>query len=215
MKKLSPAAKFTTVIMCLALLIVFASATAGDVLSDEPPEPVASSTFAIAEPDAGDPPETFDPLGAELELFVYLPLAVQVERLSSYAQQVVEITNQERARAGCAPLRVNPQLVQAAQAHSEDMAFNDFFSHTGSDGSAPWDRIEDTGYDWREAGENIAAGYTTPQAVMTGWMNSDGHRANILRCSYEEIGVGYVYIQSDPGSVNYRHYWTQVFARPG
>jgi uncharacterized protein YkwD len=131
-----------------------------------------------------------------------------------FAQQVVNIVNQERANAGCAPLTINQQLTTAAQGHSNDMALNDFFSHTGSDGSSPWERMNNAGYQFSYAAENIAAGYPTPQAVVNGWMDSPGHRANILNCILEDTGVGYYYLANDTGTTNYHHYWTQVFGTP-
>lgn len=205
----------------LLLAIVLVLATTGTqriavaVAHNEQPTTALSSTSATRSvaSETTTPHIAGAPL-AELDTMLFVPAIFNPELLSAYAQQVVELTNNERARAGCPPLRVNLQLVAAAQGHSEDMAFNDFFSHTGSDGSSPWDRMADAGYQWREAGENIAAGYTSPQSVMNGWMNSEGHRNNILNCSFEEIGVGYIYLQNDIGDVNYRHYWTQLFARP-
>jgi secreted trypsin-like serine protease len=131
---------------------------------------------------------------------------------SNFAEQVVVLVNVERAEEGCNPLTMHPQLNQAALAHSEDMALNDFFDHTGSDGSSVTDRMETAGYvDWWTAGENIAAGQTTPAEVMTSWMNSPGHRANILNCDFEDIGVGYYHHPDDDGSEVWYHYWTQVF----
>ncbi len=94
------------------------------------------------------------------------------------------------------------------------MAINDFFDHTGSDGSSPGDRIHEAGYQYSRAAENVAAGYTTPEAVVDGWMQSSGHRDNILNCALQDIGVGYYYLENDTGNVNYKHYWTQVFATP-
>ncbi|MCG3043377.1 CAP domain-containing protein, partial [Streptomyces sp. S1A] len=116
--------------------------------------------------------------------------------------RVVELVNSERARAGCAPLKVNEKLTEAARAHSQDMADHRNMSHTGSDGSGPGDRIERAGYEWRTYGENVAHGYRTPESVMDGWMSSPGHKRNILNCSFEEIGVGL----AQPGD-----YWTQTF----
>lgn len=110
---------------------------------------------------------------------------------------------------------MDSRLVNAAMEHSADMATNDFFSHTGSDDSEPWDRMVAAGYSYSWAGENIAAGYQTPEAVVGGWMNSPDHRANILNCAFTETGVGYIYLAEDQGQVNYRHYWTHVFAAPG
>ena len=90
----------------------------------------------------------------------------------------------------------------------------DFFSHTGADGSTVGDRVQNSGYQYSNAGENIAAGQTTAVDVVEGWINSPGHRANILNPNYTEIGVGYEYLQNDTGSINYNHYWTQVFGTP-
>jgi uncharacterized protein YkwD len=142
---------------------------------------------------------------------VFLPL---IRNGNTPEAEVAVLTNQERAKVGCPALRISSQLDAAAEGHSADMAVNDYFSHTSLDGRSPWDRINATGYSFSRAAENIAAGYSTPAAVVQGWMNSDGHRANILNCSLTEIGVGYVYLAGDTGSVNYRHYWTQVFATP-
>ena len=129
-------------------------------------------------------------------------------------EQVVELTNVERAKEGLQPLKLNDRLLDAAQDHSNDMAQDDFFSHTGADGSTVGDRVRASGYQYSTAGENIAAGQTTAAQVVEGWMNSPGHRANILNPNYTEIGVGYEYLQNDTGSVNYNHYWTQVFGTP-
>jgi uncharacterized protein YkwD len=71
------------------------------------------------------------------------------------------------------------------------------------------------GYTYSAAAENIAAGFPTPQSVVAAWMNSSGHRANILNCELTETGVGYVFLANDQGAVNYHHYWTHVFASPG
>ncbi|WP_242677281.1 CAP domain-containing protein [Streptomonospora litoralis] len=108
---------------------------------------------------------------------------------STMAQQVVAIANEERADAGCAPLRVDRRLTAASEAHSRDMAERDYMAHETPEGEGPAERAEDAGYDaW--SGENVAAGYTSPESVMEGWMNSPGHRANILDCGNTEVGVG-------------------------
>ena len=133
---------------------------------------------------------------------------------TKFIEQVVKLTNNERAKAGLPPLKLNNKLVNAAQDHSSDMAQDDFFSHTGADGSSIGDRVKGSGYQYSRTGENIAAGQPTPEAVVRGWMNSPGHRANILNPNYTEIGVGYEYLENDTGSVNYNHYWTQVFGTP-
>ncbi|WP_435054648.1 CAP domain-containing protein [Micromonospora aurantiaca (nom. illeg.)] len=126
--------------------------------------------------------------------------------LSAELQKVVTIVNQERAKAGCKALTVNAKLNLAAQRHSQDQADHKKMDHTGSDGSQPWDRVKAAGYAYRMVGENVAWNYQTPAAVMEGWMNSEGHRKNILNCSYTQIGVG-VARSNGP-------YWTQVFATP-
>ncbi|MDH7489356.1 MAG: CAP domain-containing protein [Anaerolineae bacterium] len=131
---------------------------------------------------------------------------------ATFAERVIELTNQERAKVGLPPLISDPALNAAALGHSRDMAEHDFFSHTGSDGSSAYSRILAAGYSpiWT-CGENIAAGYSSPEEVVAAWMNSAGHRANILSPYYHHIGVGYVY---DAGNTfgPYYHYWTQDFA---
>ncbi|MGP3985842.1 CAP domain-containing protein [Streptomyces sp. 3N207] len=122
---------------------------------------------------------------------------------SGLQDQIVGLVNEERQKAGCKPVTADAKLTKAAQAHSEDMAEHSNMSHTGSDGSSPDDRIERAGYSWSTYGENVAYGYSSPESVMEGWMNSSGHRANILNCDFKEIGVGH----AQPG-----HYWTQDFA---
>lgn len=124
-------------------------------------------------------------------------------------QQVVALVNQVRSRAGLAPLTVNRQLTQAAMGHAQDMAQNDFLSHTGSNGSTMQSRVEAAGYSWAALGENVAAGQPDAQSVMRSWMGSEGHRSNILSPDFTEIGVGY---QAN-GNSTYTHYWAQVFGR--
>ncbi|MFD9462460.1 sigma-70 family RNA polymerase sigma factor [Streptomyces sp. NPDC060027] len=118
--------------------------------------------------------------------------------------QVVALVNKERAAAGCGPVTEDAQLEDAALAHSEDMAARDFFEHSNPDGADPGERITTAGYRWSTYGENIAMGQQTPQAVMDSWMNSPGHRANILNCSFKNIGVG---VHKGSGGP----WWTQDF----
>lgn len=120
-----------------------------------------------------------------------------------YASQVVALVNAERAKHGCRALTVNSKLARAAQGHSADMHARNFFDHTNPDGKDPGDRITAAGYRWSSYGENIAKGQPTPASVMDAWMNSSGHRANILNCGFKEIGVGVV-LSGGP-------YWTQDF----
>ncbi|MER5260261.1 sigma-70 family RNA polymerase sigma factor [Streptomyces sp. NPDC002855] len=132
------------------------------------------------------------------------PQAPQAPAGNSYSAEVTRLANAERAKSGCGPLTLNSKLGDAAQGHSDDMAERDFFDHTNPDGEDPGDRVTDAGYKWSTYGENIAAGQRTPAAVMDSWMNSSGHRANILNCSFKEIGIGYRQGSGGP-------WWTQNF----
>lgn len=121
---------------------------------------------------------------------------------------VVTLTNTQRRTHGCRALAVNRTLTAVAGAYSRDMAVRGFFGHVNPDGKSPFDRMRAAGYRYSSAAENIAAGYSTPQAVVTAWMNSPGHRANILNCSLTQIGVGYA------TGGHYGSYWTQDFGTP-
>ncbi|MGW2425271.1 sigma-70 family RNA polymerase sigma factor [Streptomyces sp. NPDC001709] len=123
---------------------------------------------------------------------------------SGVVGQVVALVNKERSAAGCGPLTEDPQLQKAAQGHSDDMAARHFFDHTNPDGADPGQRITAAGYRWSTYGENIAQGQQTAAAVMESWMNSPGHRANILNCSFKDIGVG---VHKGAGGP----WWTQDF----
>jgi uncharacterized protein YkwD len=129
---------------------------------------------------------------------------------SAFASEIIQLINQQRAAQGIPLLNSQTQLTGAAQAHSSDMACNQFFSHTSPTGGTLFDRLAAAGYSYSWAGENIAAGYTTPAAVVEGWMDSEGHRANILNENFTQIGVGYA---SWDGS-DYGSYWTAVFSSP-
>ncbi|WP_250289836.1 CAP domain-containing protein, partial [Frankia sp. CiP1_Cm_nod1] len=130
------------------------------------------------------------------------------EQIPDEASEVVALTNAERARAGCAALMADRRLTAAAQAHSADMSTRDYFSHDSLDGRTPFQRMAEAGYGFSAAAENIAAGQRTPAEVVRGWMNSAGHRANILNCSLRQIGVGYA------TGGRYGTYWTQDFGTP-
>jgi len=126
----------------------------------------------------------------------------------AFEEQVVELVNAERATAGCSALTVDDRLAAAARAHSADMAARGYFDHTTPEGITFADRITDAGYSWSTAAENIAAGQRDPAEVMAAWMESDGHRRNIINCDLQHIGVGLAYDAND------RPYWTQDFATP-
>ncbi|MEU8873249.1 CAP domain-containing protein [Streptomyces javensis] len=121
------------------------------------------------------------------------------------ASEVIALTNAERAAARLAPLAPDPRLTAAAQAHSGDMVARDFYSHTDPEKHQPWDRARAAGATHRGIGENIACGQRSPEEVVRGWMNSPGHRANILKPDFTHIGVGHA-TGGRAGT-----YWTQVF----
>lgn len=122
--------------------------------------------------------------------------------VSAYEQEVVRLVNVQRAQNGLSPLTLNWELSRVARYKSQDMVDNGYFSHNSPTYGTPFQMIKAFGLSYRSAGENIAYGQRTPQQVVTAWMNSSGHRANILSTSYTQIGVGYV---ADG------HYWTQMF----
>lgn len=129
-------------------------------------------------------------------------------QLGAYQQQVVDLVNKERRAAGLSELKVNAKLSQVAEVKAADMRDKNYFSHTSPTYGSPFDMMKQFGITYKSAGENIAKGQKTPQSVMNGWMNSQGHRENILSSSYTEIGVGYV--TDNKGNT----YWVQMFIRP-
>jgi uncharacterized YkwD family protein len=122
--------------------------------------------------------------------------------LSEFEQQVVNLTNEERAKAGLPALEVDTELSKVAQAKSEDMRDNNYFAHNSPTYGSPFDMMNQFGVDYQSAGENIAKGQQTPEEVVNAWMNSEGHRKNIMNGSFTHIGVGYV----EEGNI-----WTQQF----
>ena len=122
--------------------------------------------------------------------------------VASYEHEVVRLVNEIRQQNGLKPLTENWELSRVARYKSQDMLDNRYFSHTSPTYGSPFQMIKAFGLSYRTAGENIAKGYASPQAVVNGWMNSSGHRANILNAGYTQIGVGYV---------AQGNYWTQMF----
>lgn len=131
-----------------------------------------------------------------------LTIPQQDSTTQEFETQVVRLVNQIRQENGLQQLTANWELSRVARYKSQDMKDNRYFSHTSPTYGSPFQMIKAFGLSYRTAGENIAKGYATPQAVVNGWMNSSGHRANILNASYKQIGVGYV---ADG------NYWTQMF----
>lgn len=130
------------------------------------------------------------------------PQAQTQDGISEYEREVVRLVNLEREKAGLAPLELDAGLSRVARMKSQDMHDRGYFDHNSPTYGTPFQLMKSQGIRYNVAGENIAMGYRTPEAVVNAWMNSPGHRANILKESYTKIGVGYV----ADGS-----YWTQHF----
>lgn len=127
-----------------------------------------------------------------------------VSDIDAIEQQVVELTNKERAKYGLSALAMDKPLMAAAREKSQDMQVNNYFSHTSPTFGSPFDRLKALGISYKSAGENIAKGQTSAAQVVEAWMNSEGHRANILNKDFTHIGVGYV---------KQGHVWTQQFIK--
>lgn len=155
---------------------------------------VGTSEIIQANPQIGDPN------------LIYPGQVLQIPQLDSsvvsYEAEVIRLVNAIRQKNGLRPLTANWELSRVARYKSQDMLENGYFSHTSPTYGSPFQMIRAFGLTYRSAGENIARGYASPQAVVDGWMNSSGHRANILNASYTQIGVGYV---------AQGRYWTQLF----
>ncbi|MGW8883669.1 CAP domain-containing protein [Streptomyces sp. NPDC055749] len=160
-----------------------------------PTEKPSKKTSAAPAPKAPAAPKTSAPAPK--------PSAPASDATASTRAAVLTLVNQERAKVGCSPVSASRGLTSLAQNFSEDMAERGFFSHTDPDGASPWDRATKAGVLGLGA-ENIARGQADAQAVMDGWMNSDGHRANILNCDYKTLGVGVHFGSGGP-------WWTQDF----
>lgn len=131
---------------------------------------------------------------------LYIPTKDEI--VSSYENEVVRLVNIERGKQGLKPLASDWQLSRVARYKSQDMRDKGYFSHTSPTYGSPFEMMKSFGISYRTAGENIARGQKTPSEVVNAWMNSSGHRANILNSSFTKIGVGYV---------KDGNYWTQMF----
>lgn len=125
-----------------------------------------------------------------------------VQDLAEFEVQVVELTNEERTKAGLQPLAIDEELSRVAREKSQDMATSGYFDHTSPNYGSPFDMMRSFGISYRTAGENIAKGQRTPEEVVNAWMNSQGHRENIMNPNFTHIGVGFV----ETGN-----HWTQMF----
>lgn len=137
---------------------------------------------------------------------IYPGQVLTIPRLDStvlaYEAEVIRLVNEIRVKNGLKALTTDWELSRVARYKSQDMVDNRYFSHTSPTYGSPYQMMKSFGLTYRSAGENIAYGQRTPQAVVNAWMNSSGHRANILNASYTKIGVGYV---------AQGNYWTQMF----
>jgi len=124
--------------------------------------------------------------------------------VTNYESEVIRLVNEIRVKNGLKALEADWELSRVARIKSQDMKDNNYFSHTSPVYGSPFNMIKNFGISYKSAAENIAKGQSTPQAVVNAWMNSQGHRANILNSSYTKIGVGYV---------SGGNYWTQMFIR--
>lgn len=127
------------------------------------------------------------------------------DQAAAFENEVLNLVNIERGRNQLTPLKMDENVRKVAREKSRDMSVNNYFSHTSPTYGSPFDMLKQFGISYKRAAENIAQGYTSPQAVVTGWMNSDGHRKNILNPDLTHIGVGYYSLGN---------YWTQLFITP-
>lgn len=148
-------------------------------------------------------------------MIVLAPAAAQAGGMERDALAAV---NAARIKAGCPALVLNEKLQAAAEGHARAMSAQNFFSHTGQDGSKLKDRIKRSGYAWRALAENIAAGQSSAAEVVANWLASAGHQKNILNCAYVETGLAVVHDPNDAPLKGYSHpfhyYWVQTFGKP-
>lgn len=173
--------------------------------SQKPSSPTPTPTREKTSAPAAEP-KTATPSARPTKAARAVPQQRQIKAPSAEqaaAATIVSLVNQERAQAGCSPVRADAQLAALATAFSDDMAARGFFDHTDPDGRSPWDRAAKAGVG-NLGGENIARGQADAKAVMEAWMNSPGHRANILNCDYKTLGVGVHFGEGGP-------WWTQDF----
>jgi uncharacterized protein YkwD len=189
------------------------SSSTGEVssISSDPPassnEPVTQTPGDPADPPSEDPPHQQPPTTPTTTTTLPLPVASGncVDTRTDFAdratvEQVCLLVNQQRGLTGAKSLVLDAALSKVAQDFAVDMVQRGYFSHTSPDGSGPSERMKAGGISYRTWGENIAYNYKTPAAVMTGWMNSSGHKVNILNSNFGKIGIGY-----------YQNYWVQDF----
>jgi uncharacterized YkwD family protein len=131
--------------------------------------------------------------------------AAPVGNFSAFQKEVVDLVNVERTNRGLNPLKLDEKLSNVATTKSQDMIDKNYFDHNSPTYGSPFDMMKQFGISYKSAGENIAMGQKSPKEVVTAWMNSQGHRENILNSSFTDIGVGIA--KNSSGSI----YWTQMF----
>mgnify|MGYP003461413798 CR=1 FL=1 len=150
-----------------------------------------------------------------LALALAAPAPVQADET---ANTVLSIINGARAKAGCAPLKLNAKLMSAAKSHARAMAEKNFFGHKGKDGAKLGTRAKRQGYSFHMIAENIAAGQSSPGEAAKSWLASSGHRKNILNCKLKDTGIAVAYeADDDPldgNSKPFHYYWVQIFGAP-
>ncbi|RKT19733.1 RNA polymerase sigma factor (sigma-70 family) [Streptomyces sp. 1114.5] len=179
------------------------------------PAAVLDTPTVVAAPVATVPTPVATPTPTETPMPTPTPTAsptptrtVTAAPVPSPERQLVDLVNAERAKAGCAPLRIDPRLHTAAQKHSEDMATRGFFDHVNPDGVRTDARITAAGYRWSQWGENLDRGPTAPAAVFARWMDGGIHQSNMLDCGFKDVGVG---LATNPAGTPY---WTQDLGAP-
>ncbi|WP_379150678.1 CAP domain-containing protein [Paenibacillus sp. sgz5001063] len=178
------------------------SATAKPAVTPAPavqPVKPAVTPAPTAKPVA-TPAPTAAPVATAKPVATAAPAVATTTGTAAFTQQIVTLVNKERAAAGLSPVTALASLNKVAAAKATDMRSNQYFSHTSPTYGSPFDMMSSFGVSYQYAGENIAMGQKTPQEVMTAWMNSTGHRANILSANFNYIGVGYD-----------NNYWVQEF----
>lgn len=192
-----------TYYLSVAALFWLSASCQSDKESVQVPAPVASSIYKLDGTVGAS--TTPDLAGARAALAT-----------TTQQQEILTYINQARSKPclcgtttypAVPALTLDTQLNTASDKFAVDLATYNYFSHTGRDGSQPWDRMTREGYIWRAAGENIAAGYTTTRAVVDGWLKSPGHCANIMSSNFKNVGVGYGYSATS----SYKYYWVTDF----
>lgn len=202
-------------VACLAAAAVALSACGGGGGDDAPGSPSDASSTQTSAPAPADPPAAPAPTPAPAPAVEDITCG-----LPNFQAEVLRLVNERRAAgatcgsrgnfAATTALSWNTALTTAAYGHSRDMADNNYFSHTSRDGRTFDQRITAAGYRWSRAGENIAAGYTSAQSVVNGWMASEGHCANLMNPNFRDMGLA---CARNAGS-RYGWYWTQNLGTP-